>query len=212
MSKSILFSLLIAVASGFDKKWNQTAVGNCHFNINGDGCNMGFYQSWEDATNAGSNQINILKRNTIKLETLPCDKEGTCGEHGICSSETKTCVCNPYYIHEVINFTEWENLSNNTLIINPCHYEATSKKLIFFLSLFLGLCGFDWCWLGLQVNASFLCIGCFKLMTFGGLGIWWIFDVINLYTSNDSCVDGWGMDCYDDLTGTGAPMGVQLGL
>jgi len=214
------FLLLPMIASAQDSSAsNGTVVANCHFDPNGNGCAMGFAQSWSEANArdlAGdgnqlqSVRINILGRNSTSMN-VPCEAD-KCGTHGTCSPETSMCVCETYYIHEVINFTNYNASASDILIVNPCYYQATSKKLIFFLSLFLGLCGFDWCWLGLSVNSSFLCMGLFKFMTMGGLGIWWIYDAVMLYFTDDSCQDGWGMHCWDDLTGSGAPIGIQTSL
>ena len=96
---------------------------------------------------------------------------------------------------------------NNTIFVYPCNYQATSKKLIFFLSLFLGLCGCDWCWLSVGVNSAYVCLGCFKFLTMGGFGIWWVYDVMALYFGNGP-TDGWGFELYDDLTNTGVPTGL----
>jgi hypothetical protein len=54
-------------------------------------------------------------------------------------------------------------------------------------------------------------MGCFKFFTLGGMGIWWLYDVYVLY-SGQGCVDGWGMECFDDFHHTGAPYGVLPGV
>ena len=137
---------------------------------------------------------------------MPClpEEDGglndQCG-HGVCRDHI--CYCNELYIHEVLNFTQ----KNGTILtVDPCSYQATSKKLIFFMSLFFGMCGIDWCILAAGVNGGMICMGCFKFLTFGGLGIWWIYDWVMLAfgESNFTCIDGWGMPCYDDLRATGA--------
>jgi hypothetical protein len=183
---------------------------NCHFDTADVGCSMGFEQSWTEARNQGSHRINILRRNTTTLDTLCDPKDQTitnqCGKKGECNLNTSVCECNDGYIHEIINYTGTLGI-NRTIIINPCHYEGTSKKFIFFLSIFLGLCGCDWCFLSLGVNSAYACLGLFKFFTMGGLGVWWIYDIFALYFTAGPH-DGWGMELYDDLTGTGAPTGL----
>ena len=189
---------------------------NCRFDSDGAGCSYGYLQTWAEAKQLDpkSPRINILKRNTTTLPT-PCDLSSTvvnqCGAHGTCSLTTSSCICDDYYIHELINYTGIFNDNNHTIVVDPCHYQATSKKLIFFLSLFFGLCGFDWCWLGLAVNTSYICLGCFKFLTLGGVGVWWVYDIVVLYMYQGPC-DGWGMELWDDLTGTGSPTGLTTGL
>lgn len=207
MIRALITTLSLVLATPTVADINMSAITNCHFDVTGDGCNMGFFQTWGEAYNSDSFQINTLGRNTT-IAATPCEIKSTndnqCGK-GVCSEKTSTCVCDPYYVHELINFTGIE--SNNTIIIHPCYYKTTSRTLIFFLSLFLGLCGFDWCWLGVAVNPSFFCLGCFKFFTLGGLGIWWVYDAYVLWAGG-GCVDGWGMECWDDLHQTGAPFGV----
>jgi hypothetical protein len=91
----------------------------------------------------------------------------------------------------------------------PCSYEQFSQQTTFLLSFFLGgnhsnistfnypiyrielrskydhINGYD---IGLGVdwfvlakgNAGYIVAGVFKLLTMGGFGIWWLFDVIRL--------------------------------
>jgi hypothetical protein len=198
-------------------------VENCH--LHSMGCNLGFPTSWDEATKEdaaahareeasihAAPSINILKRNTTSLSAA-CDPLSTivlnqCGPNGKCDEETKICKCDEFYIHELLNYSGQDIAAmNNTIFVYPCNYQATSKKLIFFLSLFLGLCGCDWCWLSVGVNSAYVCLGCFKFLTMGGFGIWWVYDVLALYFGNGPA-DGWGFELYDDLTNTGVPTGL----
>lgn len=53
-----------------------------------------------------------------------------------------------------------------------CRTQRKSQLVTFFLSLFLGFFGADRFYLGFIVS------GVFKLITLGGLGTWWLFDVV----------------------------------
>mmetsp|Transcript_6059 Transcript_6059/g.11047 ORF Transcript_6059/g.11047 Transcript_6059/m.11047 type:complete len:526 (+) Transcript_6059:69-1646(+) len=55
-----------------------------------------------------------------------------------------------------------------------CRTRRRSQMKAFLLSLFLGPFGADRFYLGLWVS------GCFKLATLGGLGVWWLFDIVRV--------------------------------
>ena len=147
----------------------------------------------------------LLINCTATVNPVPClankdgGRDGQCG-HGICKNNF--CVCEEFWLHETLNATT----NAATITVDPCSYKATSKMLIFFMSLFFGMCGIDWCILAAGVNGGMICMGFFKALTFGGLGVWWVYDWAMLAwgTSNAHCIDGWGFPCFDDLSGAGA--------
>ncbi|CAE7257970.1 unnamed protein product, partial [Symbiodinium pilosum] len=55
-----------------------------------------------------------------------------------------------------------------------CRTRRKSQMKAFLLSLFAGIFGADRFYLGLWVS------GCVKLVTLGGLGLWWLFDVVRV--------------------------------
>lgn len=60
-----------------------------------------------------------------------------------------------------------------------CTYQLKSKLTAFLLSFFVGILGIDWFYLSVG-NAVYIILGLIKLITFGGLGIWWIVDWIRI--------------------------------
>lgn len=58
-----------------------------------------------------------------------------------------------------------------------CRTQRKSQLVTFFLSLFLGFFGADHFYLG------FILSGVLKLVTLGGIGLWWLFDVVRTGSS-----------------------------
>ena len=93
----------------------------------------------------------------------PCKSQGDCGE-GVCKfglklEKNKTvdvCECSE----------GWINFDGKA-----CSYELKSKLTAFLLSFFIGWLGADWFYLA-QGSGAYICAGIFKLITLGGLGIW----------------------------------------
>ena len=56
-----------------------------------------------------------------------------------------------------------------------------SKIIVFLISFFVGYLGFDWFYLS-EGNGAYICIGCLKLVTMGGLGVWYLVDLILILT------------------------------
>ena len=75
-------------------------------------------------------------------------------------------------------------------------YEAKSKLVAFILSFLLGGLGVDWFYLSCG-DAGYILAGTFKLITFGGFGIWWLVDWIRVLT--DSFGDGMGRELFMDM-------------
>ena len=77
-----------------------------------------------------------------------------------------------------------------------CVYPAKSKLVAFLLSFLVGGMGVDWFYLS-GGHASYIVAGILKLLTFGGLGVWWLTDWIRILC--DSFYDGAGNSLYQDL-------------
>ena len=77
-----------------------------------------------------------------------------------------------------------------------CSYRAKSKLVVFLVSFLAGSLGVDWFYLSLG-DTGYIIAGIFKLITFGGFGIWWLVDWIRILT--DSFYDGNGMALFMDL-------------
>ena len=95
----------------------------------------------------------------------PCTSQGECGEgtckFGLQLTKNKTvdvCECSE----------GWINYDGK-----PCSYELKSKLTAFLISFLVGWLGADWFYLA-QGSGAYICAGIFKLITFGGLGIWFL--------------------------------------
>ena len=77
-----------------------------------------------------------------------------------------------------------------------CVYPAKSKLVAFLLSFLVGGIGVDWFYLS-GGGASYIVAGIFKLLTFGGFGVWWLVDWIRILC--DSFYDGEGNSLYQDM-------------
>lgn len=117
-----------------------------------------------------------------------CKTNSDCGEHGLCEPDIdiygtisgSKCVCQNGYL---------------TTGPNICSYHQLSGLVALILSIFFGKCGVDRCFLA-RGNCSGICIGILKASTFGGIGIWWIIDVIfiacgDLYDGNGQKLRYW---------------------
>lgn len=73
----------------------------------------------------------------------------------------------------------------------PCvRYKGLYFPSILLFSVFLGILGVDRFCLG------FCCLGVAKLLTLGGIGVWWIVDVILLLTGNLTPQGGYNWNQY----------------
>lgn len=98
---------------------------------------------------------------------VPCKNDFQCGDHGECvpfifNTTENFCVCDDNVI----------NLDNEI-----CNYKQTSQLVAFLLSFFLGYLGIDRCYMS-RGDGTAICIGIFKAITLGCLGIWWLIDWI----------------------------------
>lgn len=112
------------------------------------------------------NQLNISSSNysTISFsdnEIKNCEKNEDCG-HGKCSDDGCTCDHG------------WINLDNEI-----CSYHQKNTLVAFLVSFFVGEFGVDWFYLSCG-KAGYIVAGIFKLLTFGGLGIWYLVDWIRI--------------------------------
>jgi len=71
-----------------------------------------------------------------------------------------------------------------------------SKLAAFLISLFLGELGVDWFYLS-GGGAGYIVAGIFKMITLGGLGIWWLVDWIRILA--DAFPDGNGDPLRNDM-------------
>jgi TM2 domain-containing membrane protein YozV len=99
--------------------------------------------------------------------------------HGICDTNRTigACICDRGWV-----------LSRDGN--NVCNYQQRSKLAAFLLSFFVGGFGADWFYLSVG-NGGYIAAGVFKLLTLGGIGIWWLVDWIRILTN--SFPDGQGV-------------------
>lgn len=71
----------------------------------------------------------------------------------------------------------------------PCVVEVKNKVVAFLLSLFVGWLGADWFYLS-KGATSYIVAGVFKIITCGGLGIWWIADIVRILCDSFPDSDG----------------------
>ena len=100
--------------------------------------------------------------NSTQVRASTCIASRDCG-NGACVE--KACVCTAGFV------TRDER--------SPCSYEQYSQLGAFLISLFVGGLGIDWFVLA-KGSTGYIVAGVFKLLTGGGLGIWWLVDVIRL--------------------------------
>lgn len=61
----------------------------------------------------------------------------------------------------------------------PCiQYNAMFFPTMVLFSVFLGFCGID------RLCMGYCCLGIAKMLTLGGLGVWWLVDIILLLSGN----------------------------
>ena len=73
----------------------------------------------------------------------------------------------------------------------PCDYKQKKFLVALIISIFLGAFGVDWFYLSAG-SGVYIFAGVMKLLTLGGLGIWWLVDICRLAT--ESFPDGNGME------------------
>lgn len=136
---------------------------------------VGYWQSQES-------YLDTYKADTpglVKPVLNPCSVDSPrylqCNGHGQCNS-----------------WTADPNLDNSTVVdasLKFCHCEEAwadpncetprkSQQIAFLISMFGGFLGLDQLYLG-----YFFPYGLFKLLTAGGLGLWWIYDLVRIGSS-----------------------------
>lgn len=115
-----------------------------------------------------------------------CVVNEDCGVYGLCLEKkngqlnaTYSCECAPGIIS----------------VDGKCNYQQESKLNSFLVSLFVGGLGVDRCLIS-RGNGGYICLGIFKAITGGGLGIWWLIDWILILT--DNLKDGNGQKIRED--------------
>jgi len=99
--------------------------------------------------------------------------KGKCVEY---TTDLSICNCKDGYLHKSYD--------------EPCTYHQKDKVASFLFSLFLGEFGADYFYLH-RGNGGYIAAGIFKLVTIGGLGVWWLVDWIRILA--DTFNDGNGL-------------------
>lgn len=130
--------------------------------------------------NMNKNIRGIVSQNNTQLDTFAyeCESEYDCN-HGDCELIRdihdeivgSKCVCDEDYL---------------TIEDDICNYHQLSGLTALLLSIFLGGCGIDRCFMarGCATNSCQVCLGVLKAFTLGGLGIWWLIDIILISTGS----------------------------
>jgi hypothetical protein len=122
----------------------------------------------------------VAQPNLVSTLSRYCSTDFDCGQ-GICdetiSKKNFSCVCDH-------GWTQSRNARNKT-----CEYHQKPKLVAFILSFFLGGLGADWYYLSVG-NGGYIAAGVFKMLTLGGIGIWWLVDWIRILTN--AFLDGQG--------------------
>lgn len=107
--------------------------------------------------NAADGVLNSCALSTLS-QTLQCSGRGVCmpWKPDDYANPISFCVCD----------TEWAD--------PECTTRRKSQRVAYFLSLFGGCLGLDRYYLEYYIS------GTLKLLTFGGLGVWWCFDLIRV--------------------------------
>jgi TM2 domain-containing membrane protein YozV len=104
-----------------------------------------------------------------------CTTDSDCNNGKCDATTTKQCQCEKGYV-------TFKNVT--------CSYKQKEKLTAFLLSFLVGGLGADWFYLA-SGNAGYIVAGVFKLLTAGGLGVWFLVDWIRVLC--DSFNDGNGV-------------------
>lgn len=135
-----------------------------------------------------------------------------CGSCGGCAINTRTnqevCACSKYYATFPLycdgNSRTCDNVNINGVItavcsckhegtisyFYPCGYQLQDRVGAFLASFFGGSVGADWFLFYRGGNGGYIVAGIFKLLTFGGVGIWTTVDWIRVVASESAFPDG----------------------
>jgi hypothetical protein len=114
-------------------------------------------------------------QSNIGNSTYSCTSDNDCG-HGTCqilrdiNGQTmgSHCVCDSDYTTAHTN--------------DVCNYHMLSGLTVLLLSIFVGGCGIDRCFIA-RGNSCGICLGILKGVSCGGCGIWWLIDIILIATA-----------------------------
>lgn len=131
----------------------------------------------------------LVRRDVPTGPDIACNISSECN-FGEClpdgASSLYYCECDEHYLSL--------NDEGDYDISEPCNYEQKSGLVALLLSIFIGSCGVDRCYLA-RGNAGACCCGVCKGLTLGALGIWTIIDVILIAVG--SLNDGNGISLTD---------------
>ena len=129
---------------------------------------------------------------TLSDDQVPCLTTADCN-NGVCTVEAvpgqpanaslRYCTCDKGYQNRDEAGEEDKS--------EVCSYKQKSGITTLLLSIFVGGCGVDWCFLS-RGNCCYVCGGIGKGLTLGGLGIWSLVDIIRVATA--SFPDGNGVE------------------
>ena len=126
----------------------------------------------------------ILSFTLVKCQTRNISAKAICLTNANCGYPNGQCI-----INECICAKGWITVEQTA-----CTYQLKPKLTTFLLSFFVGVFGVDWFYLSLG-NAAYIIAGVIKLLTFGGLGIWWLVDWIRILVN--AFYDGNGLPLRD---------------
>ena len=125
-----------------------------------------------------------IMTSTSPFTNITCSVLQDCYPDGFC--QDGYCQCNACYLND--------DGGDGVCAIHLIHLLAP-----FLISLFLGGCGIDHCFMS-GCTCPGICIGIIKALTLGGLSIWYIVDVVFFATGNfdeQYNVSGYQLLCDD---------------
>ena len=119
-------------------------------------------------------------------ESAPCTGV-SCSNHGRCFaySGERYCECDVGHL---------SRNDDGSVSETPCDYKQISSLAAILISVFLGGCGIDFCFLS-RGDGCYICLGVLKGVTLGALGVWWLTDIIRIGVQ--SFPDGNGVPLKD---------------
>lgn len=128
----------------------------------------------------------VLQDNMVNDYTpfteIVCKTDKDCYPNGFCSTDG-LCQCNTCKVND----------PDSSVM---CGVDYVPIIAGFLISLFLGGCGIDHCFMS-ACTCPGVCIGITKALTAGGFGIWWICDIVFFGTGtfNDHYADNYQTLC-----------------
>ena len=145
-------------------------------------------QSLQNKYNPQFNNMKLVRRDETTTSEISCEYDVDCN-NGVCFLNERTnesyCECD----------AGWKSLNDNGDPTDiPCDYDQLSWLAALLISIFVGGCGVDWCFLS-RGNGCYICLGILKAITLGGLTIWYIVDIVRVATNDFN--DGNGVELDD---------------